>query len=600
MNLANADIAIIFLYLALTLFAGFWIARRASTNLESYFLGNKKIPWYYLGLSNASGMFDISGTMWLVTLFFVYGVKSIWLPWLWPVWNQVIMMVFLSAWLRRSEALTGAEWITFRFGDARGGRLSHLIVTVFAIVSVLGFMAYFFVGIGKFAAIFLPWNLSFGIINSEQMYALIIMLITAVYTIKGGMYSVVFTEVLQFVIMTISCLVVGWIAFANVAPEQLGAVTPAGWKDLFGSGTLGADWSSYLSGVNQKISEDGFGLFLPLLGMMVFKGIFASLAGPVPSYDMQRVLAARNPAEAAKVSGLTMLVLYFPRYLMIAGFAVLGLAYLSPELAAQGTNIDFETILPLAVDRFVPPVFRGLLIAGLLAAFMGTYAATLNATPAYLVNDFYKKYIRPDAPERTYIRFSYLASLLLVVLGILAGFFADSINTLTLWITSALYGGYAAANALKWIWWRFNSYGYFGGMLAGLLAATFVPRIWPEASAIYLFPVILLVSFVGCLAGTLLAPPDDEAVLKNFYKKTRPWGFWKPIRLKVQAEDPDFQANRDLGRDSFNVLTGIIWQSSLTVLPVWLILHDFANAGITVLVLLLTTWLLKRYWYDRL
>lgn len=600
MNLANADIAIIFLYLALTLFAGFWIARRASTNLESYFLGNKKIPWYYLGLSNASGMFDISGTMWLVTLFFVYGVKSIWLPWLWPVWNQVIMMVFLSAWLRRSEALTGAEWITFRFGDARGGRLSHLIVTVFAIVSVLGFMAYFFVGIGKFAAIFLPWNLSFGLINSEQMYALIIMLITAIYTIKGGMYSVVFTEVLQFVIMTISCLVVGWIAFANVAPEQLGAVTPAGWKDLFGSGTLGADWSSYLSGVNQKISEDGFGLFLPLLGMMVFKGIFASLAGPVPSYDMQRVLAARNPAEAAKVSGLTMLVLYFPRYLMIAGFAVLGLAYLSPELAAQGTNIDFETILPLAVDRFVPPVFRGLLIAGLLAAFMGTYAATLNATPAYLVNDFYKKYIRPDAPERTYIRFSYLASLLLVVLGILAGFFADSINTLTLWITSALYGGYAAANALKWIWWRFNSYGYFGGMLAGLLAATFVPRIWPEASAIYLFPVILLVSFVGCLAGTLLAPPDDEAVLKNFYKKTRPWGFWKPIRLKVQAEDPDFQANRDLGRDSFNVLTGIIWQTSLTVLPVWLILHDFANAGISVMVLLLTTWLLKRYWYDRL
>lgn len=600
MNLANADIAIIFLYLALTLFAGFWIARRASTNLESYFLGNKKIPWYYLGLSNASGMFDISGTMWLVTLFFVYGVKSIWLPWLWPVWNQVIMMVFLSAWLRRSEALTGAEWITFRFGDARGGRLSHLIVTVFAIVSVLGFMAYFFVGIGKFAAIFLPWNLSFGLINSEQMYALIIMLITAIYTIKGGMYSVVFTEVLQFVIMTISCLVVGWIAFANVAPEQLGAVTPAGWKDLFGSGTLGADWSSYLSGVNQKISKDGFGLFLPLLGMMVFKGIFASLAGPVPSYDMQRVLAARNPAEAAKVSGLTMLVLYFPRYLMIAGFAVLGLAYLSPELAAQGTNIDFETILPLAVDRFVPPVFRGLLIAGLLAAFMGTYAATLNATPAYLVNDFYKKYIRPDAPERTYIRFSYLASLLLVVLGILAGFFADSINTLTLWITSALYGGYAAANALKWIWWRFNSYGYFGGMLAGLLAATFVPRIWPEASAIYLFPVILMVSFAGCLAGTLLAPPDDEAVLKNFYKKTRPWGFWKPIRLKVQAEDPDFQANRDLGRDSFNVLTGIIWQSSLTVLPVWLILHDFANTGITVLVLLLTTWLLKRSWYDRL
>ncbi len=600
MRLSTADIAIILLYMVAMLFAGFWISRRASQNMESYFLGNKTIPWYYLGLSNASGMFDISGTMWLVTIFFVYGVKSIWLPWLWPVWNQVVLMVFLSAWLRRSGALTGAEWITFRFGDERGGRLSHIIVTIFAIVSVLGFMAYFFIGIGKFATIFFPWDLSLGIINSEQMYAFLIMGITAVYTIKGGMYSVVLTEVLQFIIMTVSCIVVGWIAFTQVSPDQLKAVVPPGWGSLFGSGSLGPDWSGYLAGVNEKIQQDNFGLFVPLMGMMFFKGVFASLAGPVPSYDMQRVLAARNPEEAAKVSGFTMLVLYFPRYLMIAGFAVLGVAYLSPELAAQGADMDFEKILPLAVDRFVPPVWRGLLIAGLLAAFMGTYAATINATPAYLANDFYKKYIKPDAPDREYIRFSYLASILLVILGIAAGFFANSINALTLWITSALYGGYAAANALKWIWWRFNSYGYFGGMLAGLLAATFVPGMWPEVSDINLFPIILGMSFVGCIAGILLAPPDDEAVLKNFYKKTRPWGFWKPIREKVMAEDPTFQPNRDLGRDLFNVLTGMAWQTCLTVLPVYLILHDYTNLGITVLVLAVTTWLLKRYWYDRL
>ena len=126
--------------------------------------------------------------------------------------------------------------------------------------------------------------------------------------------------------------------------------------------------------------------------MMIFKGIFASLAGPVPSYDMQRILSTKTPGEAAKMSGLTMLVLYFPRYLMIAGFAVLALVYLMPEFTAMGENIDFEIVLPLAIERFVPVGFKGLLLAGLLAAFMGTFAAFINAAPAYIVNDLYKRF----------------------------------------------------------------------------------------------------------------------------------------------------------------------------------------------------------------
>lgn len=95
-----------------------------------------------LSLSNASGMFDISGTMWMVYLLFVYGLKSIWIPWLWPVFNQIFLMVYLSIWLRRSGVMTGAEWITFRFGTGRGAQLAHLIVVLFAIFNVIGFLAY--------------------------------------------------------------------------------------------------------------------------------------------------------------------------------------------------------------------------------------------------------------------------------------------------------------------------------------------------------------------------------------------------------------------------------------------------------------------------
>ena len=139
---------------------GYWVSQRASRDIRSYFLGGNVMPWYVLGVSDASGMFDIAGTMWLVYIMFVYGLKSIWIPWVWPVFNQVFLMVYLSSWLRRSNAMTGAEWIETRFGKGRGAQLSHLIVVIFALVSVVGFLSYAFKGIGKFATDFLPWHLS--------------------------------------------------------------------------------------------------------------------------------------------------------------------------------------------------------------------------------------------------------------------------------------------------------------------------------------------------------------------------------------------------------------------------------------------------------
>lgn len=604
MRLSTLDIGIILGYVIITILFGFWVSKRASKDMQSYFLGGNSIKWYYLGLSNASGMFDISGTMWTVTILFVYGLKSAWIPWLWPVWNQVFVMVFLAIWLRRSGVLTGAQWITFRFGDQTGGRLSHIIVTVFAIISVFGFIAYFFEGIGKFAVIFFPWDLSldagFLQLTSEQSYALLIIAITTLYTIKGGMYSVVGTEVLQFIIMTISCVVVGYIAFTSVTADQIQAAVPPGWTSLFFGWEMNLDWTGYLESVNTRIEEDGFGAIGLLVIAMIFKGIFASLAGPVPSYDMQRVLSTPTAGQAAKMSGLTMLVLYFPRYLMVAGFAVLALVYLTPEFEQMGSNIDFETVLPLAIGRFIPPGFQGLLLAGLLAAFMGTFAAFINAAPAYLVNDLYKKYINPDASDKTYIRYSYLASFGLVAVGLVGGFYAQSINSLTVWITSALYGGYAAANVLKWIWWRFNGYGYFWGMVGGLIGATFIPPLFPDVSAIYLFPVILLISLAGCVLGTILTPANDMDVLEGFYRKTKPWGFWGPVRDHLLSKDPSFQPNTDLGRDVFNILVGIVWQMTLVVMPMYLLIRQSTALAIAFALFLLTTWLLKRFWWDRL
>lgn len=604
MNLKPLDIGIVIVYLVLTLLIGFLISKRASKNLDSYFLGGRKIPWYILGISNASGMFDITGTMWFVSILFVYGLKGAWLPWMWPIWNQIFLMVFLASWLRRSNVMTGAEWLKTRFGDDRGGRLSHIIVVVFAIVSVIGFIAYTFAGIGKFATSFFPWDLTteFGtmIITSENMYALLIMGFTTLYAIKGGMYSVVATEIMQFLVMTISCIIVGVIAMNLVSTEQLNTVIPEGWKDLFFGWKLNLDWSNLIPSVKNKISADGYEFFSIVVMIMVFKGILVSIAGPVPSYDMQRILATKSPRDAARMTGFTSLVLFFPRFLMVAGITVLVLVYFSPKLNSMGSNIDFEMILPYAVSNFIPTGLLGLLLAGLIAAFMSTYAAYVNAGPAYIVNDIYKKFINPNASNKRYIRMSYLVSFAVVIIGITFGLFIESIDSATKWIVSSLYGGYTAANILKWIWWRFNGYGYFWGMLSGMIASLFIPLLFPDASALNTFPIILFVSTVGSVAGSLLTSPDNEDVLKKFYSSVRPWGFWDPIYEKVKAEQPHFKKNRGFKRDMLNSIIGIAWQMSMVVMPIYLVIREYQSMIVSIALFVSTSFLLKIYWYDKL
>ncbi|MFT7159515.1 MAG: SSS family solute:Na+ symporter [Bacteroidia bacterium] len=594
MNLETIDLVIIVLYLVLTIFIGLYISKKASKDMDSYFLGGKTIPWWVLGVSNASGMFDITGTMWLVSMCFVYGLKSAWLPWIWPTFNQVFLMIYLSTWLRRSNVMTGAEWLKTRFGTGKGANLSHLIVVVFAIISAVGFISYAFKGIGKFAATFFPWEIA------PDYYALIILTITTIYVIKGGMYSVVFTEVLQFVIMTIASIAVGVIAINLVSPEALNAVIPGGWKDLFFGWKMDMDWTGIIDSVNTKIENDGFTLFGFFFMMMLFKGVFSSMAGPVPNYDMQRILATKSPKEAAKMSGIVSLVMFFPRYMLVAGLTVLALVFLGPEIGSKDEVFDFEMILPYSINNFVPVGLTGLLIAGLLAAFMSTYAATVNAAPAYFVNDIYKRYFNAEGSNKLYIRMSYLVSFIIVAIGIVFGFFVESINDVMQWIFGALFGGYTAANLLKWHWWRFNGFGFFWGMMAGLIGSLLLPVVLPGLQPLYGFPYILALAMIGSLAGTYLTEPDDEEVLKSFYKKVRPWGFWGPIKEKVIAENPDFKVNKAFSRDMFNVVIGTIWQLSLVVMPIYLVIREMVPLAIGFGVFAVTSFVLKKNWWDKL
>lgn len=612
MKLQWIDIAIIVTYLISMLVVGWVLRKKAGRNKDNYLMGGKSLPWYLLGLSDASDMFDISGTMWMVSLCFVYGMKSLWIPWLWPVFNQIFMMMFLSKWTRRSNATTGAEWLATRFGTlGKRVRASHNVVVIFALLSCFGYLAYGFVGLGKFVEIFIPWQLVQPYIpftvSAEYVphfYGIIFTLFAAFYSVAGGMHSIVIGDLIKYSIMTVACISIAVIAIIHLHGQTLHV--PDGWYTPFFGKTVGLDWSHIIPDAMKKIQDDGFSLFSIFFMMMTFKGIFASLAGPTPNYDMQKVLSTRSPKEASKMTGFVSIILLPIRYSMIIGLTVLALLYYNQLDLSSPTGTDFEKILPGAINNFLPVGIMGLVLTGLLGAFMGTFAGTLNAAQAYIVNDIYLKYINPKADNRKIISMNYFIGSIVVVVGIVLGFFAKNVNSVLQWIVGALYGGYIAANVLKWYWWRFNANGFFWGMASGIAAALIFPycKVWfPDVFFqldLYNWPLLFLISVVGCIVGTYTAPPTDMSVLKSFYATVKPWGFWQPVYQLVAADDPSFQPNKRFGLDMFNVVIGIIAQCCLTLLPMYIVLWLKLPLLLITVILAVIIVVLKKTWWNKL
>jgi Na+/proline symporter len=617
---------------------GIIMKNQAKKSKDSYLMGGKKLPWYMLGLSDASDMFDISGTMLLVSMAFLYGFKSVWIPWMWPVFNQVFLMVFLSKWLRRSNATTGAEWLGTRFGlTDRGVRGSHAVVVVFALMLCIGYMAYAFVGVGEFLEIFIPYDVIKGAVpfldqNVEQFtagttqynealmaakhftaqfYGVSICLVATFYSIVGGMHGIVLADFIKYMIMIVCSIFVGTIAMIHLADSGIVFTSrmPLGWDDpLFGM-ELGLDWQNILADAQVKLEKDGYKLFSAVVAMMFFSGVLKSLAGPAPNYDCQKILSTKSPEEASKMSGFISIILLPIRYFMTMGLCILGVLYFKDlNLSQNADGVNFESIMPAVINKYLPVGLVGLVLAGFLGAFMSNFSGTLNAGQAYIVNDIYLKYFKPDADRKSIIRMGYLSGTIMVILGVGLGLMIKDVNTIFNIITAGLYGGFVCANVLKWYWWRFNANGFFWGMLAGIVASAIPPILslfnvtdyFEGTRMLYFFPVFLVIQFIACVLGSYAAPPTNTETLVHFYKTVRPWGMWKPIRDIARQEDPTIEKNKNFGINMANVGMGIAGQILLTLLPMYFILGKWTGFGIVLVLLVLIFGVMKKTWWDRL
>lgn len=502
--------------------------------------------------------------------------------------------------------MTGAEWINFRFGYDKGAKASHIITVVFAVIVAVAFIAYMTVGVGIFANAILPWDLSTNVlgmhISSEHAYAFIIIILTSVYSVKGGMYSVVATEIIQYFIMVASCVLITYFAFVLIDGETIRNFFPDGWDKLRVQLKVDLDWNQKWPAINDVIDNSGFRSFALVFGMMAFKGVWASLAGPLPSYDMQRILSTKSPKEAVKMNAFTMIVLYVPLYLLVASILVLGIHYFSIDDMSKDGAPDLGALLGMVIAK-LPAGAKGLIMAGMLAAFMSTFSAFVNSGPAYIVNDIYKRYINPSAEARQYVKMSYIASAAIVLIGLLIGMLLPNVETMFDIITGGLYAGFVVPNVLKWVWWRLNGWGYFAGMLTGTLTSLFFIFTWKALSGgqhiVMSFPYNMALSLAAAIIVSLFTKKQDEASLVAFTEKTNPWGIWKPVQRLIANSNTSFVPNKNFWMDVLNVVLGIVWQMTLIVMPIYFVIRQYSSAAGLLLLCIGLMVVLKFTWYDR-
>lgn len=567
------DYLFIVLYFVVVLGLGFWYKKRASRDLESYFLGGKRMHWLALSMSGSVSTFDITGTMWIVSMLFILGMKSLWIHWMWGWMMGAFFLAYMGKWVRRSKVMTGAEWMTTRFGDDKGGKLARTAYALMAVVTLASFIGYAFQGIGKFVSVYLPL--------SPTHAALLVIGITTLYVLVGGLYSVVVTDVIQTVILTIAAILIAGVAFVHLSPDTLHKLLPGGWESLM------PQWHLPELAGSANAQYEFFGL---LVMIWVLKGFLLNAGGPSQMYDFQRFLAARDERDAAKIGAAWSLFLVV-RWGMAMAIVLLALSGFD--------NVhDPEKVMPLVLQEYLPPGIRGIVIAGLLAAFMSTFSSTVNSGASYIVRDFWQPFFRPHADEKSLVRVGYVATLGIVAVGILIGFQAKSISQIWDWMMMALGAGVVMPNVLRWYWWRLNGWGYAAGTIAGILFSL-IALFMPSLPLYVMFPIIAVSSLLTSIIVSLKGEAVAAETLKNFMKTVRPFGLWKPVKemLRADGESTEFK-NEGTGRTILNVLLGMIAILGLYLAPMYLVGHWFGHAAVCLGAALLAIAGLYFTWYK--
>ncbi len=684
--MSMVDYGIVIVYIVSMVLVGLYFQRKVAGSIDSYFLGNRKIPWWALGASGMSSNLDISGTMINTAFIFALGASGFFIEIRGGVTLiMAFLMIFQGKWNRRALVMTLAEWMHFRFGTDKQGDAARLIAALSIIIMTVAMITYFAVGSGKFVGEFLgipdigqvsdvldeqeqikveqlihsvvshkdslqlagvssistlkiydavlnntagglqkSWgrvkedlgnvtkitafdielskiskisqvyekklaagenleniktaSLAFHneinslqsafksatkfslIIKSQFLAALLMIVLAMIYTVASGLYGVVWTDVFQGVLIFGAIIYVCAVAFFTFdLPEVFNVSVPlSGIEGGFMSiQTTKEAWTSMIPNWTLDMPAESAYSIYNLFGIAIlFYLIKVTIegSGGTSQYMIQRFFASRSDRESGLLSLFWTFLLSF-RWPFIAAIAMMGVV-LGMQ---QGIVQDPETVLPAVINNLVPMGIKGLLVAGLMAAAMSTFDSTVNAGAAYWVKDIYQTYINPKASKKSLMIHSRVSSVIIVILGLGFMLLIKNINEIWGWITSSLGAGLLIPTLARWYWWRMNGYGFAAGTVAGMAAAVLQRIFLPDIPEYFAFMIATSASLLGMIIGTYAAKPTDEKVLFEFYKRTRPFGFWGPIRKKIPADTME-QINVENKRDIKSTFMAVPWQ----------------------------------------
>ncbi|NNF02608.1 MAG: Na+:solute symporter [Bacteroidia bacterium] len=537
------DWIILITYLLLALIVGILMTRKAGKGLEAYFVADRSLPWWWLGISMIATTFAADTPLAVTGITANEGVAGNWLWWSWAITYITVAIFFASRW-RKSNVLTDVEFIEMRYDGAAARFLRGFKSVYFGIVVNCFILGWVMTAMTRIADPFISWEMILGsdvysnvsnwfpqfLLFKENLNTTItviaITLIVMVYSTLGGIRGVVITDLFQFAIAIVTAII-----FAFTAVDFVG-----GLDGLYSKmDTLyGPEKAEFYTDFFPSLKNPLLPIYIFLI--YVFVQWWARYDSDGTGYLAQRINSASSAKDAMKGSLLFAIAFVALRswpWILIGLVSLVvfpvGMPELWPEafaLPVEDDKIIREAAYPVLMKMILPAGLLGLTFTSLVAAFMSTVDTHLNWGSSYLLNDLYKRYIKPDAGEKHLVKVSRITVVLITIIAILV---SSQITT----IASAwkffwnMASGLGVAQLMRWMWWRANAWTEISAMIGALILTVAMAYGFPDQNPTIQLAIISLCSFIIAILFTYLTPSVNHAQLSAFSKKLKPFGFWK-------------------------------------------------------------------------
>lgn len=590
MNLAPIDWLSVVIYFVVTIFIAGYYVRRAGKNTTEFFLSGRNMKWYVIGTSMVATTFAADTPLLVTEVVASDGIAGNWIWWNMLFGAMLTVFFFARLW-RRSGVLTDVEFVELRYNGAPAAWLRGIKALYFGLLLNVIIMAWVTLAMETIMKVLFPdvtlfGHTSFTLIGLEIGAPLAIVglfiIFVALYSLASGLIGVAVTDMFQFTIAMVGTIILA--IYAVNAPE-IGGI--AGLK-----AALPAETFNFIPSIGSAV--EGIGVltlsvaaFTAYIGVQWWSSWYPGAEPGGGGYVAQRMMSAKDEKHALFAALWFTIAHYCLRpwpWIMVALVSLV----MYPDLpdAREGFVLVMKDVLPAGL--------LGLLFAAFIAAFTSTFAAHLNWGTSYLINDFWRRFIRPGATEKHYVLISRIVTFLLAILAFLVTTQLDSIKQAWGLVITAS-AGLGTVLILRWYWWRINAWSELAATLAPIAMVVLVlfgvpiPGI-TEPFPVNLFTVVAITTLIW-IPATLLTRPTDAAHLDAFYQRVRPGGpGWKP----VAARNPEVRPDSGLLPLALNWISGVVMVYMVLFGVGYLLLGEYLSASVCLLIAAVSGYLIYR------